>query len=116
MEVGQHVDARGAGARQRLVALAEDVVRNDKNRFDNAIRSWAEGERKVATVHRRVMKKRLEYVVSLFREAGFSPREATARGHLLAVYVMGEGFVHAEENLETRLRLLRRQIRSLTTV
>ena len=109
-----HVDTRSASARQRLTALAENVVSNDKNRFDNAIRSWAEGDREVATAHRRVMNKRLEYVVSLFRDAGFSPREARARGHLLAVYVMGEGFIHAGESLETRLRLLRRQIRALT--
>jgi hypothetical protein len=68
----------------------------------------------VAGLLRRVQQKRLGYVTGLFREAGFSAREATARGHLLAVYLMSEEAVHMDESLETRLRLLRRQIRSLT--
>ena len=62
---------------------------------------------------RRVTKKRLGYVTGLFREAGFSPPEATARGHLLAVYLMSKEAIHMDQSLETRLRLLRRQIRSL---
>ena len=62
----------------------------------------------------RVVRKRLDYVTSLFREAGFSPAEARARGDLLAVYIMSEDSILANETLETRLRLMRRQIRLLT--
>ena len=78
------------------------------------MRSWAGGDRKAAAVLRRVMQKRLEYVSTLFRDAGCSPREATARGCLLAVYLMGEAAIHTGDSLETRLRLLRRQVRTLT--
>lgn len=60
------------------------------------------------------MRKRLGYVTGLFREAGFSPSEARARGHLLAVYIMSEGAIHMDESPETRLRLFRWQVRSLT--
>jgi hypothetical protein len=97
------------------MAVAEDVVRFRRNRYDTAIRSWAEGDKRVAKTLKRVVRKRLDYVTSLFREAGFSPAEARARGGLLAVYIMSEDSILADETLETRLRLMRRQIRLLTS-
>jgi AcrR family transcriptional regulator len=100
--------------RTRLMAVAEDVIRFRRNRYDTAIRSWAEGDKRVAKTLKRVVRKRLDYVTSLFREAGFSPAEARARGDLLAVYIMSEDSILADETLETRLRLMRRQIRILT--
>ena len=100
--------------RTRLMAVAEDVIRFRRNRYDTAIRSWAEGDKRVAKTLKRVVHKRLDYVTSLFREAGFSPAEARARGDLLAVYIMSEDSILADETLETRLRLMRRQIRILT--
>jgi len=78
------------------------------------MRSWADGDRRIGAVLRRVMHKRLEYVSGLFRDAGFSAREATARGHLLAIYLMSEKTIHIGESRQTRLRLLRRQVRTLT--
>jgi AcrR family transcriptional regulator len=110
----RHTDGVRGDAVKRIVALAELVPRKDLNRYDSAMRAWADGDRKVAAVTRRVTRKRLEYVAGLFREAGFSPREATTRGHLLAIYIMSEGVVLAGESLQTRLRLLRRQVRTLT--
>ena len=101
--------------RTRLMAVAEDVVRFRRNRYDTAIRSWAEGEKRAAKFLNRVVRKRLDYVTSLFRELGFSPAEARARGDLLAVYIMSEDSILADETLETRLRLMRRQIRLLTS-
>ncbi len=50
-----------------------------------------------------------------FEEAGFPPGEARARGELLAIYLMGEAAIHVEASLEARLRLVRRQVRSLTS-
>jgi AcrR family transcriptional regulator len=101
-------------ARSRIQAVAEFILRRDLNRYDAAMRSWASGDRKVLAVFRRVLKKRLEYVTHMFRESGFPPEEATARGHLLAVYLMSEGAIHSGESKKTRLRLLRCQVRVLT--
>ena len=102
-------------AQKRLMAVAEDVVRFDRNRHETAIRTWAESDKRAAKILRRVVNKRLDYVTSLFRDASFSPAEARARGDLLAVYIMSEDSILAHETLETRLRLLRRQIRLLTS-
>ena len=105
-------ESRGS-PRKRLMALAEEVVRFALNRYDAAIRTWAEGDTRVAKTLKRVVSKRIDYVTGLFKEAGFTPAEARARGDLLAVYIMSEDSILAHENLETRLRLLRRQIRLL---
>jgi len=109
-----HTDRFKGDGHKRILALAEVVLRQDRNRYEMAMRSWAEGDRKAAAVFRRVIQKRLEYVSGLFGDAGFSPGEATARGHLLAIYLMGENALHIGTSLENRLRLLRRQVRTLT--
>lgn len=112
------IQLSGAGRgsiRKRLMAVAEDVLRSDRNRYETAMRTWAESDRKAARTLHRVVNKRLDYVTSLFREAGFSPAEARARGDLLAIYIMSEYSILAEETLETRVRLVRRQVRLLTS-
>ena len=96
------------------VCLAEFILRKDLTRYDAAVRSWAEGDREAAAAFGRVMKKRLGYVAGLFRDAGFSPGEASARGHLLAIYLMGESAVRTGASVQTRLRFLRREVRVLT--
>jgi AcrR family transcriptional regulator len=111
----RHVDRVSDRGPKRILALAEYVVLENKNRYEAAIRSWAQGDRKAAAVLRRVIEKRLAYVSSIFGDAGFSPAEATARGHLLGVYVMSEEAIHIGESIQTRLRLLRRQVKILAT-
>ena len=106
-------ESRG-DVRRRLGAVAEDVVRFNRNRYETAIRTWAEGDDRAAKTLTRVVRKRLDYITGQFREAGFTPAEARARGDLLAVYIMSEDSILADESVETRLRLLRRQIRLLT--
>lgn len=107
---------KGRGtARKRLMAVAEDVVRSRRNRYEAAIRTWAEGDKRAARTLRRVVHKRLDYITNLFREAGFSPADARARGNLLAVYIMSEDSILAEETVEKRLRLLQAQVRLLTS-
>ena len=111
----QLADQHRGSPKERLMAVAEDVVRSQRNRYEAAIRTWAEGDKRAAKTLRRVVHKRLDYITGLFREAGFSPADARARGDLLAVYVMSEDSILAGETVETRLRLLRRQIRLLTS-
>jgi hypothetical protein len=110
----QHIDQLEGTGGKRILALAELILRKDLNRYDSAVRSWAEGDREAAAAFGRVMNKRLGYVAGLFREAGFSPRDAADRGHLLAIYLMGERAVRTGASLQTRLRFLRREVLVLT--
>jgi AcrR family transcriptional regulator len=113
------VIALGAAGRmspqKRLIAIAEQILVANLNRYDPAIRSWADGDKEAKKALRRVLRKRLDYVSGLFEEAGFTPAEARARGDLLAVYLMSEGAIHMDETLDSRLRLVRRQVRSLSS-
>ena len=109
-----HADALKGNAPQRLRRAAEDIVANDLTRYESAVRSWAEGDKRAAKALRRVLRKRVEYITGLFEEAGFPPGEARLRGDLLAVYLMSEAAIHIDESTETRLRRVRRQVRFLT--
>ncbi len=106
-------ESRGSPTR-RLTAIAENVLTLDLNKYDAAIRTWAEGDKSAAKTLKRVVSKRLDYITGVFEDAGFTPADARARGDLLAVYIMSENSILAHETLETRLRLMRRQIRLLT--
>ena len=105
-------ESRGSVER-RLMTIAEEVVRSNTNRYESAIRTWAQSDKRVAKTLERVVHKRIDYVTDLFREAGFTPAQAQARGNLIAVYIMSEDSILADETVEKRLRLVRRQIRLL---
>ena len=109
----ERVETAPRDGQKRLMVAGENILRADLSRYDSAIRSWADGDKKAARVLRRVLRKRLDYIISLFAEAGFSPAEARARGKLMAVYLMSEGAILMDESLKDRVRLLRRQVRSL---
>lgn len=110
----EYSNAARGGAQERLIAVGENVLKGDRNRYDLAVRSWSQGDKKAKKLVRRVLRKRLEYVTSLFREAGFSPAEARARGELMAVYIMmSEEADFSDKSEAQRLRLLKRQVRSL---
>jgi len=105
--------AIGGSAQKRLLAVGEDVLTADRGRYEWAIRSWAEDDKKAAKVLRRVVRKRLDLITGLFADAGFSPAEARSRAEIMAVYLMSEQAVLMDASLKDRLRLLRRQVRSL---
>ena len=100
---------------KRLMTIAEHLLTTDLNRYDSAVRSWAHSDKKANKALRRVLRKRLDYVSGLFEEIGFTPAEARARGDLLAVYLMSESAIHMDESLDSRLRLVRRQVRLLSS-
>lgn len=104
---------RTGSPEQRLMAMAREIVVSNLNRYESAIRTWAEGDKRAARTLNRVVHKRRDYIQGLFRELGFSAAQARARGDLLAVYIMSEDSIMADESTETRLRLLRRQVRLL---
>ncbi|NNE20438.1 MAG: TetR/AcrR family transcriptional regulator [Myxococcales bacterium] len=103
-----------ASPRKRLMTIAERILEADLNRYDASVRSWALDDRNVKKALRRVIRKRVDYVSNLFEQAGFTPAEARTKGDLLAVYLMSESTVHMGETLDSRRRLVRRHVRSLT--
>lgn len=105
--------ARG-DARARLLALMKDVLHRREGRFEPAMRAWARHDPKVAAAVRAADKYRLAYTTSLFREMGFSEREAEARGRLTLLYFLGDHMMFAPESATRRNQLLSLRHRILT--
>ncbi|MDH3684671.1 MAG: TetR/AcrR family transcriptional regulator [Myxococcales bacterium] len=99
--------------RRRIWRFMSLVVEQQLSRYDPAIRAWALYDKEAARAVRRVDGKRLAIVESLFRDAGFSPQQATARSRLLAVYLIGDDLVLVHEEPEARKKLLRLRYRML---
>jgi AcrR family transcriptional regulator len=89
---------------EQLLALLEFIAENQTNRYDASMRAWALYDERVATVVRRVDRKRLAYVRALFRKMGFPAEQARMRSRMSYYHVVGEHTAFAEERtLESRL-------------
>ena len=107
--------AASLDAGERLRILATDVVEHRRGRFDPAIRAWALHDRRAAAVVRRVDRKRLAYLKSLFRGVGLGKEEAEVRARLTLAYFVGDHVILVKEaaaqrrkRLEQRMDLLMR--------
>jgi AcrR family transcriptional regulator len=106
----EHIDRIEGEPGERIRDLAVFVVRNGRTHYDPAVRAWALADPMAREVVQGVDERRMKYVSSLFEQAGFSPEEATSRGSMLVVYLMGEGLILQGHPLEERLQLLDRQL------
>jgi AcrR family transcriptional regulator len=100
-------DAGDLEARDKIWLLMERVLSGDLSAHDPAIRAWALYDADAARVVRRVDRKRLGTVTALFREAGFSEEQATARARLLALYLIGDPSLLVQEPAARRRKLAR---------
>ena len=103
----EHSLTASLDAGERLRNLAEDVLEHRRGRFDPAIRAWALHDRRAAAVVRRVDRKRIAYLRSLFRGIGFSEEEAEARTRLTLAYFVGDHVILVREPPALRRRLLK---------
>jgi AcrR family transcriptional regulator len=74
----------------RILYLMRQVMIDKLARYDVAVWLWALSDRRAARVFRRALKKRFEFAAKMFEEAGFSKVQATARGRMMVVHMMGE--------------------------
>jgi len=74
----------------RILFLMQRVMEGDLAGYDLPIWLWAQSDDGALKVFQRALKKRFAFTTSLFREAGFSQREAENRARMMVVYMMGE--------------------------
>lgn len=101
-------------ARDLFFSLMEDVLERRQGRFEPAVRAWARHDDAAAKVVRRVDRKRLAFITSLFLDMGFSREEADARSRMALLYLVGDHVVLANEPASQRRKLLRLRHRVLT--
>jgi len=74
----------------RILLVMQRVMEGDLAGYDLPIWLWAQSDAGARKVFERALKKRFAFATSLFREAGFSRREAENRARMMVVYMMGE--------------------------
>lgn len=77
------------GPVDKLRAVAEFLGREDPDRYDNAMRAWAQFDAGVANTVRAIDLKRLSFATDLFEAAGLAPDEAATRARLFYFYDVG---------------------------
>ena len=92
---------------ERLLKLAEEIVRLDLSRYDFPMRAWAAQDPKVAEVVHRVYNTRLKTVRGLFAEMGFTGDELETRTRTFVFYQTIQASFRSRDSLAKRLRRVR---------
>ena len=74
----------------RILRLMLQVIEHDAGLYDPAIHVWARSDQKAKDVFERTLRKRFDFARWMFKQAGFSDRQAKVRGRLMVAYLMGE--------------------------
>ncbi len=100
-------------AAERLLAVMEMIWEHDLAGLDLHFHLWARKDAKVARKVRQVLRKRLDYLISIFSEAGFSGDELEMRARLFLTYTSNESLIFRYKSKEQANRLLKRRWRLL---
>ena len=74
----------------RILNLMVQVIEENAAVYDHAIFIWAQKDQKAKTVHQRTLHKRFDFARWMFKQCGFSDRQARIRGRMMVAYLMGE--------------------------
>ena len=85
------VEEHGGTARQRLLQVMQIVCEEDLSSYDLAVTSWASHEPTLAPAVWRVLKFRMDYVGSLFRQMGFRGGNLKVRTEALVGFMLFRG-------------------------
>jgi AcrR family transcriptional regulator len=78
------------GPIEKMRAVLDFLAREDPDRYDNAMRAWAQFDDEVARAVAGIDERRMATVRALFEEAGLSPEDAAFRARLWYFYDVGE--------------------------
>ena len=91
----------------RLLALVEKVINEKLTEYDFVMQALAIQEPVVARAIRKVYRRRLEYVGSLFAEMGFRGRQLKMRTEAFVTFVSLEHGLYSNRSKKERLKLMR---------
>lgn len=83
---------------ERILQLMFGVIENDAAGLDHSISVWAKRNNEVLQVFERTINKRFDHAVWMFRQAGFTGRQAKTRGRMMVAYLMGESSALLKSN------------------
>ncbi len=94
-------------ASERLLQVMEEITRQDRGRYEAAMRMWASSDEHVAKAVKRVDEARLKWTSDLFLEMGFAREQAEIRGRMMVFYEYGEAEFSIKAPVEKRLEYVR---------
>ena len=97
-------------SKERVRAVAEDIVRRDLGKMDPHIRSWTRYDKRRGKVVAKIDKMRFEFLRALFLAAGFSITGASLRAQSLYRYVLGEQFISVRESMGQRVQRMQAHV------
>ncbi len=103
------------GPAERLMLLSEFIQELHLNRYDAAVRSWANKEPLAAETVKLVDQTRYEYVRSQFEELGFSGDELEMRTRTFVVFHSAQDMFTFHESAEASKRRRKLRHRLLTS-
>lgn len=103
--------AAAGGPVDKLRAVAEYLGREDPDRYDNAMRGWAQFDAAVARTVQEIDRRRLGFATDQFEAAGLTREEAAIRARLFYFFdvggqITGEAPEDAAERTDCSLRRL----------
>ena len=99
---------------ENLLTVMEDIAREERGRYEAAMRTWAASDERAAAAVRRVDEARLQWTCGLFEEMGFSREQAEIRGRMMVCYEYGEAQFSLSASLEQRLQWVKLRHEILT--
>ena len=100
-------EEKTGSAGERLLQIMEEITREDRTRYEAAMRTWAASDKGAANAVRRVDESRIRLHLGLFREMGFSTEQAEIRSRMVVFYEYGEAEFSIEAPREKRLEYVR---------
>ena len=110
-----HAQAAAGGPVDKMRAVLEFLAREDPDRYDNAMRAWAQFAPPVADAVAAIDSRRMAYAAGLFKQAGLATEEAAFRARLWYFYDVGEHITgDTPSNVAERWRRAERRLALLT--
>jgi len=99
--------------KDRILFLMKQIMAGDLAGYDLPIWLWAQSDEVAGRTFQRALKKRFAFCAWMFRQAGFSKRQAENRGRMMVVYLMGESTL-IPESVSDRAESIRQKHKILT--
>lgn len=110
------VAATEGGPIEKMRAILQFLAHEDPDRYDNAMRAWAQFDADVSRAVAEVDDRRMETARVLFEEAGLSAEDAAFRARLWYFYDVGEHVTgDTPADVSDRLRRAEHRLRLLTS-
>ena len=103
----QHIENFEGKGRERLLELMLFVTRNQLAEYDFAIHALAQNEPEIFPVVKRVLKKRIAYVKSLFSEMGFHDEDLEFRSRAAVMFMIQEQNSLLKDSRNDQLKRIR---------